>query len=145
MKKGTLLNAPLSAAIASMGHTDGLLICDAGYPIPPEAARIDLALTAGVPSFLQVLEVASKELFIERILLAEEIETINPELHSQILGKLQILESEQRSKHQKFRSITIEYTPHETFKQEGKRAKATVRSGECTPYANIILYAGVTF
>ena len=42
-------------------------------------------------------------------------------------------------------SITIEYTPHETFKQEGKRAKATVRSGECTPYANIILYAGVTF
>ena len=57
----------------------------------------------------------------------------------------QILESEQRSKHQKFRSITIEYTPHETFKQEGKSAKATVRSGECTPYANIILYAGVTF
>jgi len=42
-------------------------------------------------------------------------------------------------------TITIEYTPHETFKQEGKSAKATVRSGECTPYANIILYAGVTF
>ena len=139
MKKGTLLNAPLSAAIASMGHTDGLLICDAGYPIPPEAARIDLALTAGVPSSLQVLDAASKELFVERILLAEEIETVNPALHEAILSRLHALEVAQGNR------ITIEYTPHETFKQEGKRAKATVRSGECTPYANIILYAGVTF
>lgn len=92
MKKGTLLNAPLSAAITSMGHTDGLLICDAGYPIPPEAARIDLALTQGVPSFLQVLDAACKELFVERILLAEEIETVNPALHQQILTSLKAVE-----------------------------------------------------
>ncbi|SAM60059.1 Ribose ABC transport system, high affinity permease RbsD (TC 3.A.1.2.1) [Cardiobacterium hominis] len=146
MKKGTLLNAPLSAAIASMGHTDGLLICDAGYPIPREAALIDLALTAGVPSFLQVLDAACKELFVERILLAEEIETVNPALHQQILTYLKAVEVQQARDYAKpGHSITIEYTPHETFKQEGKRAKATVRSGECTPYANIILYAGVTF
>jgi D-ribose pyranase len=146
MKKGTLLNALLSAAIASMGHTDGLLICDAGYPIPREAARIDLALTAGVPPFLQVLDAACTELFVERILLAEEIETVNPALHQQILSYLKALEAQQaRDYHKPGHTITIEYTPHETFKQEGKSAKATVRSGECTPYANIILYAGVTF
>lgn len=139
MKKGTLLNAPLSAAIATMGHTDGLLICDAGYPILPDAARIDLALTAGVPSFLQVLDVVNSELCVERALLATEIRERNPALHEAILTRLHALETAQGNR------ITLDYTPHESFKQEGKNARAVVRSGECTPYANIILYAGVTF
>lgn len=57
MKKTAVLNAQLSGVIASLGHTDGLTICDAGLPIPSEQQCVDLALTKGVPSFLSTLEV----------------------------------------------------------------------------------------
>ena len=46
MKRGKLLNAPLSALVAQMGHTDEITVCDAGLPIPAGPERIDLALTS---------------------------------------------------------------------------------------------------
>ena len=42
-------------------------------------------------------------------------------------------------------TIEIRYTTHEQFKQETAESQAVIRSGECSPYANIILCAGVTF
>ncbi|EPF42900.1 D-ribose pyranase, partial [Klebsiella pneumoniae subsp. pneumoniae CIP 52.145 = B5055] len=54
MKKGTVLNADISAVISRLGHTDTLVVCDAGLPVPRSSTRIDMALTQGVPSFMQV-------------------------------------------------------------------------------------------
>ncbi|HCS2498763.1 TPA: D-ribose pyranase, partial [Shigella flexneri] len=42
-------------------------------------------------------------------------------------------------------TIEIRYTTHEQFKQQTAESQAVIRSGECSPYANIILCAGVTF
>jgi D-ribose pyranase len=57
MKKSGILNAPLSGIIARMGHTDKLVICDSGLPIPKDAKVVDLALTKNIPRFLDVLKV----------------------------------------------------------------------------------------
>lgn len=62
MKKGTVLNADISSVISRLGHTDTLVVCDAGLPVPRSSARIDMALTHGVPSFMQVLEVVTSEM-----------------------------------------------------------------------------------
>lgn len=45
MKKGTVLNSEISSVISRLGHTDTLVVCDAGLPIPNSTARIDMALT----------------------------------------------------------------------------------------------------
>ncbi len=50
MKKGTVLNSDISSVISRLGHTDTLVVCDAGLPIPKSTTRIDMALTQGVPS-----------------------------------------------------------------------------------------------
>ncbi|OOF51573.1 D-ribose pyranase [Rodentibacter genomosp. 1] len=139
MKKTMLLNAPLSHSIATLGHTDSITICDAGLPIPLNVERIDLALTAGVPSFLQTFDVVINEMFVERALIAEEIKQKNPEILTALLAKLQQLETAQGNQ------IQVEFVPHETFKQYSQHSKAIVRSGECSPYANVILYSGVPF
>ena len=34
---------------------------------------------------------------------------------------------------------------HASFKQNCGSARAIVRSGECTPYANVMLFAGMVF
>lgn len=47
MKKGTVLNSEISSVISRLGHTDTLVVCDAGLPIPNSTTRIDMALTRG--------------------------------------------------------------------------------------------------
>jgi D-ribose pyranase len=55
MKKTGILNQPISAVMASLGHTDTVVIADAGLPIPNGPKRIDLALAERIPSFLKTL------------------------------------------------------------------------------------------
>ncbi len=131
MKKTPLLNQAISAVIAGMGHSDALVIADAGLPIPDSVQRIDLAVTEGVPAFGDVLKVVMGELQVERAILAEEIKTKSPDMHTAILHWLG--------------DVPVHYVSHEQFKQTTSNAKAIVRTGEFTPYANIILIAGVVF
>ncbi|HDR1871546.1 TPA: D-ribose pyranase [Pasteurella multocida] len=139
MKKTALLNAPLSQVIATLGHTDSLTICDAGLPIPKQIERVDLALSAGVPSFLQTFHAVVTEMFVERAIIAEEIKEKNPKILTALLNSLAQLEQQQGNQ------IEVQYVSHDTFKTYTHASKAIVRSGECSPYANIILYSGVPF
>ncbi|WP_314868476.1 D-ribose pyranase [Aggregatibacter kilianii] len=139
MKKTAILNAGLSHCIATLGHTDGLTLCDAGLPIPHDIERIDLALTPNIPTFLDCLNAILSEMFVERVLLAQEIKLKNPQILTALLARLTELEQQQGNQ------ISVEYVSHEAFKQATKHSKAIVRSGECSPYANIILYSGVPF
>ncbi len=139
MKKGRLLNAELSHVIARLGHTDTLTIADAGLPIPAGPQRIDLALTPGTPDFMQVVNAVALEMQVESALIAEEIKQHNPHLHSALVAVLEALQQHQGNR------ITISYISHEQFKQQTQRSQAVIRSGECSPFANVILSAGVTF
>ena len=139
MKKGRLLNAELSYVIARLGHTDTLTIADAGLPIPAGPQRIDLALTPGTPDFMQVVKAVTLEMQVESALIAEEIKQHNPQRHSELLAVLEALQQHQGNK------IAVRYTSHEEFKQQTQRSQAVIRSGECSPFANVILSAGVTF
>ena len=132
MKKSVLLNSVLSSVISEMGHTDMLTIADCGLPIGGGVKRIDLALKFGVPGFLETLETVLTELCVESALLAEEIKTACPEMNSRILAVLG-------------EKITVSYVSHEEFKKITRDSKAVVRTGESTPYSNIILISGVTF
>lgn len=139
MKKGTVLNADISSVISRLGHTDTLVVCDAGLPIPHSTQRIDLALTQGVPGFVQVLDVVTQEMQVEAVVLAEEIKQHNPQLHETLLERIRLLQKHQGN------TIEVNYVLHEQFKKQTASSQAVIRSGECSPYANIILCAGVTF
>ena len=139
MKKTSILNAQLSYTIANLGHTESLTICDAGLPIPDYSNRIDLALKKDIPSFLDTLYTTTTELFVERAVLAEEIKAKNPQILEAVLAHLKELESLQNNK------ISVEFVPHEEFKKLTQESKGIVRTGECSPYANVILFSGVPF
>lgn len=139
MKKTQLLNAELSHTIATLGHGDGLTLCDAGLPIPASQKRIDLALTEGVPTLVETLGAVLSELWVERVVLAEEIREESPSMRSALLA---VIREVSRTQGQ---TIEVEYVSHAEFKRLSSQAKAVVRTGECTPYANIILYSGVMF
>ncbi len=132
MKRGELLNSYLSGLIADLGHKDKIVIADAGLPVPEGVEKIDLAVSCGLPGFIDTLKVVLAEYQIETGIMAEEIKAENPMILDETLA---ILPEE----------IKPEFVSHEDFKRLTKDCRAVIRTGECSPFANIILVAGVTF
>ncbi|MFC2969511.1 D-ribose pyranase [Acidimangrovimonas pyrenivorans] len=139
MKKSGILNPALSRALASMGHTDSIVVCDAGLPIPDGPERIDLAVLPGLPAFRDVLAAIAAELQIEHALIASEFAQASPDLHRATVSLLEAQEAGQGA------PIALATASHAELKQAVRTARAVVRTGECTPYANVILYSGVPF
>ncbi|MEE6711098.1 D-ribose pyranase [Pediococcus acidilactici] len=130
-KKTKVINSDISRVIAQMGHFDKLSIGDAGMPVPAGTEKIDLAVDNGIPSFTQVLLNVLEELEVQRIYLAEEIKTENPKM----------LESIQEI----MPNVPVTFIPHSEMKQDLNNCRAFIRTGEMTPYSNIILESGVVF
>ena len=131
MKKRGIISAQLAGLIAGLGHKDLFMIADGGMPIPKGVEIVDLALCGGVPAFRQVMDAVLDETQVEFYTLAEEIMESNPELFSYIKEKLDGIDSKM--------------IPHEELKKESVRLKFVIRTGEFTPYPNIMLRAGVAF
>ena len=131
MKKAGILNAQLSKVVAEMGHKDMLTISDVGLPIPDSTKRIDIALTRGIPGFIDTFKAIMGDLVVEKVIMAVEIKELSKEIHQEIIEILG--------------EIPIDYYSHDQFKELTGKTKAVVRTGEITPYANIILVSGVNF
>jgi len=130
MKKSVMLNRKLSEVIASMGHTDRLIICDAGFPIPNDANVVDLAITMDIPDIETVLKIIEQELIAEQIYIAEDVITHNEPLYKSI-EKI-------------YKGVTIEGISHERIlNEEARNAKAIVRTGAYNPWGNIVIQSGV--
>ena len=127
------LNGQLSRVLSEMGHTDQIVVTDAGLPIPRSVERVDLALREGIPRFLEVLDATLDEIVVQGALVSAEIKDASPELLIELESRFDPL------------GITIEMVPHIEFKKRTAGARAAVRSGEFTPFANVILTAGVAY
>ena len=125
------LNGQLARVISELGHTDLLVVTDAGLPIPPGVERVDLAVRENLPRFLDLLDVVLNEVAVEGVLMSEEIKQHSPQMLAEIEAR--------------FPDIELRFVPHTEFKRATGEARAAVRSGEFTPYANVLLTAGVVY
>ncbi|MCM3123859.1 MULTISPECIES: D-ribose pyranase [unclassified Mesobacillus] len=131
MKKQGILNSHIAEVLANLGHTDTIVIADCGLPIPDGVKKIDLSLRIGMPGFIETLEAILEDMEVEQVTIADEIYEKNPKMMSFIEDK--------------FSKGEIQSVTHEDFKKKTAQAKTVIRTGEATPYANIILHAGVIF
>ncbi|WP_078393684.1 D-ribose pyranase [Shouchella patagoniensis] len=129
MKKTGILNRDIARVLASLGHTDHIVIADCGLPIPSGVECIDLSIKRGVPTFVEVLEEVLEDMEVEAMIAATEAKEKNPFVHHALQSK----------------GIPTYYLPHEDLKAETHKVKTVIRTGESTPYANVILRAGVIF
>lgn len=131
MKCDRLLNRDIITEVAALGHTEYLVIADCGLPVPKGVKSIDVSITAGMPSFLDVLNAVTAELVVESVIVAEEMDEKNEPLAAEI--------------RRRYAESCIQKVPHETFKELTQKAKCIIRTGETTSYANVILIGGVNF
>lgn len=129
MKGRGIIHPQLLRVLAEMGHTDTLVVADAGLPIPPEVERIDLGLTRGVPGFVETVAAIAGELTVESVVMAEEARHVSPHVVKAVT--------------ELFPGVPFRFVPHLELKAMTRSARAVVRTGEFTPYANVILQSGV--
>lgn len=129
MKRDGILNARLAYALARLGHTDRVVVCDVGLPIPTGPQVVDLAFRLGTPPFASVLSGLLEELVVEGATAAEEVKERNPNCHDLLLSRFP----------------DLAFVPHEEIKRRTAGARLVVRTGEATPYSNVILHCGVPF
>jgi D-ribose pyranase len=128
MKRGGILNPSLSHLLTSTGHTDYFTVCDRGFPVPPGPERIDLALVDDIPTVLDVLGAVLAEWSLDRVLITHEMDTISPDRVAELRALLG--------------DIPFERVSHGQLKRLAQSARATVRTGDTVPYANIIVMSG---
>lgn len=132
MNKHGILNSEICKVLADLGHTDMVVIADCGLPIPDGVKKIDLALKLGTPGFIEVVELLAQYMQIEKATIASEIHVKNPATYANLETTLGA-------------EVSLEELSHEEFKLLTHKARAIIRTGEATPYANVILHAGVIF
>ncbi len=132
MNKHGILNSEICKVLADLGHTDMIVIADCGLPIPNGVKKIDLALKLGTPGFIEVVELLAQYMQIEKVTIASEIHAKNPATYVNLETTLGA-------------EVSLEELSHEEFKLLTHKARAIIRTGEATPYANVILHAGVIF
>ncbi len=128
MKKHGVIHPQLVRVLAQMGHTDELLVCDAGFPIPPDVERIDLGYRLGSPGFADVIETIVSAVGVESAVVADE-------MSDELVEWLNSISA----------ADTIQRIPHVDLKERAGRSRAAVRTGEITAYSNVIFIAGVAF
>lgn len=131
MKKYGILNSHISEVLSSLGHTDIIVIADCGLPVPDGVRRIDLSLKLGTPGFKETLMTILEDMAVEKVTIAEEMSSHNPDM---LAFTMELFEKDK-----------VLSVPHQDFKKATATAKAIIRTGEASPYANIILHSGVIF
>ena len=132
MKRGGILNSRLAAAVATMGHDDLMIVCDAGFPIIYREAEkvIDLALAPNVPDLFAVLRVLRQEFLVEKYAFIEHAPKNNPYVVNNVK--------------EIFPDAEGTTMPNSWFHEEGyHQAKYIVRTGAWTPWGNVALWSGI--
>jgi D-ribose pyranase len=130
MKRNGILNLGLNHALAAMGHGDFIIVCDAGFPIPAQVSRIDLALVADIPDLETVLTAISTDFITEKYGYAKEMAKNNPLLQQKVDRIFAGAE-------------LVTFPHHEILTELATKAKFIVRTGAFDPWGNILLYSGV--
>ena len=128
MRRGGILHPGMGHLLSSTGHTDYFTVCDRGFPVPEGPERIDLALVDGIPTVLDVLRAVHAEWVIDRVLITEEMQQVSPQRVAEIRAAVA--------------DVPVQVVTHIELKRLAPGGKATVRTGDSVPYANIILVSG---
>jgi D-ribose pyranase len=131
LKTSPLLNGRLTAVLTTLRHGETIVIADAGLPAPDGVERLDLAIAQGVPSLADVLPPLRDGTVLEEVLVASDMQRVNPDRRAVVADV--------------FGDEVVREIPHLELEALLPRSKLIVQTGECTPYANVVLVGGVSF
>ncbi len=128
MKEIGILNRAVAAAIARQGHTDLMMVTDAGFAIPDGVEVIDLSIAVNKPMVVEVLEELHKYFSVEKMIISEDTKSVSPS-HFEKMTKV-------------WDGIEVELIPQNDLRAMAKNVKTIIRTGDFTAYGNVVLVSG---
>jgi len=129
MRETGIVNREICDVLSMMGHTDELIVCDAGFAIPPRVRTVDVSLAENKPTVLEVLEELKKHFSIEKLVMANETRQVSPTRFKAIVDVFG-------------EDMPVETISHSDFKLRSRSVKAVIRTGDFTAYSNVLLVSG---
>ena len=126
MLKTGILNPQLNSLLSRIRHTNTLVIADRGFPFWPQLETVDISLIDNVPTVLQVLAALRTNFVIGEVWMAREFLEHNSEPTTGEFVRA-------------LAGIKVGHEPHVDFKKRVPDAIGLIRTGDSTPYANLIL------
>jgi D-ribose pyranase len=129
MRSDGIWHPRIAALTCSLMHGDLLVLADAAFPLPRDVEVIDLGWARRQPRLLPVLAAVCSELYVEAAYVAEEL--ADTKFRAGLTAALASLESTA--------------VPYEELRRMARTARAAIRTGEDTPFSNVILQGGCDF
>ena len=129
MLKTGILNPQLSSLLARVRHTNALVIADRDFPFWPMIETVDISLVDDVPMVLQVIAAVRSNHNFTQAFMAKEFQKNN-------------FKTAQEKFARALRRVPTKFEPHAEFKKRVPHAIGLIRTGDTTPYANVILISG---
>jgi D-ribose pyranase len=126
MLKTGILNPYILSLLASVRHTNTIVISDRGFPFWPQIETVDISLCDDIPTVLDVVCALRPNFIAGKAWMAQEFLKANNH-------KTQTIFSEA------LKGIKVAYEPHEDFKLRVPHAIGLIRTGDTIQYANLIL------
>jgi len=121
-----IINPALLDLLARVRHTNTLVIADWAFPFWPDIETVDISLTRGIPTVLDVLDLLTPVFKIGRIWQANEFVTSNTD---DIVARFA----------KSFGEIPLTREAHVDFKKRVPQTIGLIRTGDATAYGNLIL------
>ncbi len=126
MRETGTINREISDVLSTMGHTDELIVCDAGFAIPSGVRTVDVSLAENKPTLIETLTELKRHFSVEKLVMADETKNVSPTRFAAILDLFGM-------------DMPVETIPQALFRRRARRVKAVIRTGDFTAYSNILL------
>lgn len=126
MLKTGILNPQLASLLARVRHTNTVVIADRGFPFWPGIETVDLSIVDNLPTVLQVLAAIRPNYVFGKAWMAQEFLKANAKpVQKRFITALT--------------GASLKFEAHVDFKKRVPNVIGLIRTGDTTPYANMIL------
>jgi D-ribose pyranase len=126
MRETGIVNRDICDILSALGHTDEVIVCDAGFAIPLGVRTIDISLAENVPTVPQVLAELRKHFSVEKLVISEETKKVSPTRFKEFVKAFG-------------KGMAVELISQNEIRARARTVKAVIRTGDFTAYSNIVL------
>ena len=129
MRETGIVNREICDILSTLGHTDEVIVCDAGFAIPTGVRTIDVSLAENKPTVPDVLAELKKHFSVERLIISEETQKVVPSRFKELAKSFG-------------KGVAVEIITQSEIRARARTVKAVIRTGDFTAYSNILLVSG---
>ncbi len=129
MRETGIVNREICDVLSTLGHTDEVIVCDAGFAIPCGVRTVDISYGENKPTVPEVLAELKKHFSVERMILSEETQKRMPARFKEFIDTFD-------------NCIAVDVISQSELRTRARTVKAVIRTGDFSAFSNVLLVSG---